>query len=337
MRPFSLGLAILTYGATWPDAVATARLADDLGYEQVFTADHLFATGGDPHQSFFEGWTVLAAFAQATRRADLGLLVGGNPFRNPGVVAKMAATLDHISGGRGMLGLGAAWDDIEQRAHGIDPGRSLGQRIDWLDESLTIIRRILAGDEVTWSSDAYRFDRVRHNPLPIRQPMPVVIGAVGEKKGLRVAAKHADLWQLWVGLDDADEFQRLDGVLRRHCDDVGRNEREIRRILGAKVVLRRTLAEAEAAFDRQLEVQPWRGETLEYIRQSVWLGTPDDATRALERYRDAGMDGFVAQVYPPYDQETIETLATTVRERLGSSSDRSSDQRPVTATEGATP
>ena len=134
---FTLGLGVLTYGATWPDAVATARLADGLGYDQVFTADHLFATGGDPGQSFFEGWTALAAWAQTTERVELGLLVGGNPFRNPGVVAKMAATLDHISDGRAILGLGAAWDDEEMVAHGIDTGRSLGQRIDWLDESLT--------------------------------------------------------------------------------------------------------------------------------------------------------------------------------------------------------
>jgi alkanesulfonate monooxygenase SsuD/methylene tetrahydromethanopterin reductase-like flavin-dependent oxidoreductase (luciferase family) len=313
---FSLGLGILTYGATWSDAVATARLADGLGYDQVFTADHLFATGGDPTQPFFEGWTALAAWAQTTERVELGLLVGGNPFRNPGVVAKMAATLDHISGGRAILGLGAAWDDEEMIAHGIDTGRGLGQRIDWLDESLTVIRRLLAGESVTWESDAYRFTNVRHSPASVRQPMPVIIGALGEKKGLRVAAKHADLWQLWVGLDDVATFQHLDGVLRRHCSDVGRDERAIRRIVGAKVLIRGTRAEAEAAFERQLEVQPWRGDVLTYIRQSLWAGTPDDVAAALERYRDAGADGFIAQVYPPYDQETIETLAR-LRERIG--------------------
>jgi alkanesulfonate monooxygenase SsuD/methylene tetrahydromethanopterin reductase-like flavin-dependent oxidoreductase (luciferase family) len=314
---FTLGLGILTYGATWPDAVSTARLADGLGYDQVFTADHLFATGGDPGQSFFEGWTALAAWAQTTERVELGLLVGGNPFRNPGVVAKMAATLDHISGGRAILGLGAAWDDEEMVAHGIDTGRSLGQRIDWLDESLTIVRALLAGEEVTTDGGAYRFTAVRHAPASIRQPMPVIVGALGEKKGLRVAAKHADLWQLWVGLDDVAMFQHLDGVLQRHCEDVGRDERAIRRIVGAKVVIRKTREAAEAAFERQLEVQPWRGDVLRYIRESLWAGTPDDVTQALERYRDAGADGFIAQVYPPYDHETIETLATIVRERIG--------------------
>lgn len=325
MRPFSLGLGILTYGATWPDAFATARLADDLGYDHLFTADHLYATGGDPGQAFFEGWTALAAWAQATKRVDLGLLVGANTFRNPGVVAKMAATIDHISGGRAILGLGAAWEEDEQRAHGIDPGRSLGQRIDWLDESLTIIRAILAGEEVTWASEKYWFDHVRHAPLPIRRPMPVLVGATGERKGLRIVAKHATIWQMWVNMDYLPEFGRLDAVLRRHCDDVGRDEREIRRLLGAKVIIRSTRAEAEAAFNCHLEIQPWRGDALDYIRQHLWAGTADDVTRAIERYRSAGMDGFVAQVYPPYDHETIEALATTVRDRVGFPRDRSSD------------
>ena len=105
MSDFTLGLGALTYSATWPDALATARLADDLGYDQLFTADHLFATGGDPNQGFFEGWTTLAAFAQATRQVDLGLLVGGNPFRNPGV------DCIYIGPGDLALGLGLDWDD----------------------------------------------------------------------------------------------------------------------------------------------------------------------------------------------------------------------------------
>ena len=144
-NPFFLGLSVLTFGATWRAAVETVRLADRLGYDGIFTADHLYANGGDPQQPLFEGWTTLAGWSQVTHTADLGLLVGANTFRNPGVVAKMAATLDHASGGRAILGLGAAWDEDEQRAHGIDVGRSQGQRLDWLDESLGLIRRVLAG------------------------------------------------------------------------------------------------------------------------------------------------------------------------------------------------
>lgn len=314
---FTLGLDVLTYGASWADALAVAQRADSLGYDQLFTADHLYATGGDPSQPFFEGWTTLAAWSQATTRVDLGLLVGANTFRNPGVVAKMAVTIDHASGGRAILGLGAAWEEGEQRAHGIEVGRSLGQRLEWLDESLSLIRRVLAGETVTSANDDhYRFDGVRHQPLPLRRPMPVIVGAIGEQRGLRIVAKHATLWQLWGEQDSTEEFQRLHGVLRRHCREVGRDDAEVAPVIGAKVIIRRSRAQAEIAFDRQLEVQPWRGEVLDHVRRAVWTTTADQATRAIERYLAAGARGFIAQVYPPYDHETIETLATTVRERV---------------------
>src|SRR6476661_4937973 len=157
VAPFYLGLDVLTYGASWASALETVQLADRLGYDGVFTADHLFATGGDPFQPFFEGWTLLAGWSQKTHVVDLGLLVGANTFRNPGVVAKMTATIDHASGGRAILGLGAAWEVEEQVAHGIDPGRSVGQRLDWLDEALDVVGRILAGETVTHKTEAYHF------------------------------------------------------------------------------------------------------------------------------------------------------------------------------------
>src|SRR5207247_1288930 len=149
-----------------------------------------------------------------------------------------------------------------QVAHGIDPGRSLGQRLDWLDESLAVIVRILAGEVVSHRGAHYQFDGVRHAPLPVRPRVPVIVGATGEKKGLRIVARHADLWQFWSPMDSVAEFQRLDAVLRGHCDAVGRDEQEIRRLAGAKVVIRSTRTEADQVFERQLEVQPWSGEVL---------------------------------------------------------------------------
>jgi alkanesulfonate monooxygenase SsuD/methylene tetrahydromethanopterin reductase-like flavin-dependent oxidoreductase (luciferase family) len=308
-----LGLDILTYGARWLDALATVRLADALGYDFAFTADHLYATGGDPYEPFFEGWTTLAAWAQATSSIRLGLLVGANPFRNPGIVAKMAVTLDHASGGRAILGLGAAWDEYEQRAHGIDTGRSIGERIDWLDESLEIIGRLLRGETVTHLSDRYQFTGVRHAPLPLQHHMPVLVGATGEKKGLRVVARHADLWQFSIAPESISEFLRLERVLRAHCELVGRDSRAIKRIGGAKVVIRRTREAAARVFDDQAVARGWRGDVLNYILPSVWTGTAADIAVRLQAFADAGLDGFVAQVYPPYDVETIERLAAEVR------------------------
>lgn len=195
------GVQALTYGADWSDVLDVARRIDGLGYDYLFGADHLYSTGGDPRQKFFEGWTTTAALAQATSRVRVGLTVGNNTFRNPGVVAKMASTIDHISGGRSILGLGAGNVELEALAHGL-PWAPVGTRLEWFDESLTLIRRVLAGELVTHDGLTYHFDGVRHAPLPLQQPLPVIIGADGEKKGLRLAAKHADIWQMFIGIDD---------------------------------------------------------------------------------------------------------------------------------------
>jgi alkanesulfonate monooxygenase SsuD/methylene tetrahydromethanopterin reductase-like flavin-dependent oxidoreductase (luciferase family) len=316
--PFSLGLDVLTYGASWADALATVRLADRLGYDAVYTADHLFATGGDPFQPFFEGWTTLAAWSQQTTNVHLGLLVGANTFRNPGVVAKMTTTLDHASGGRAILGLGAGWEVEEQIAHGIDAGSSLGERLDWLDESLVQIRGVLHGDAETFEEGHYRFRGVRQRPLPLQRHVPVLVGASGPRKGLRIVARHADLWQFWSPFDGADEFRRLDDVLVSHCGSLGRDPGEITRLAGAKVVIRPTRDAADREFERQLTVQPWSGEVLDYIATTgLWRTTAAQALDAIGVLQGAGAGGFIAQVYPPYDLETIEALATEVAPRLG--------------------
>ena len=315
---FYLGLDILTYGATWASALETVELADRLGYDGVYTADHLFATGGDPSQPFFEGWTLLAAWSQRTARVDLGLLVGANTFRNPGVVAKMTATIDHASGGRAVLGLGAAWDEVEQRAHGIDPGLGIGQRLDWLDELLDIICRILAGEEVTHRTAAYQFQAVRHAPQPIQDRVPVIVGGSGQRKGLRIVAKYADLWQFWSPIDGVAEVRRLDGVLAAHCDAIGRDPAAIRRVPGAKLIVRPTRAAADREFERQLEIQPWSGEVLDHIASvGLWRATAAETTDAIGGLQSAGARGFIVQVYPPYDHDTIEQLASDIAPRLG--------------------
>jgi alkanesulfonate monooxygenase SsuD/methylene tetrahydromethanopterin reductase-like flavin-dependent oxidoreductase (luciferase family) len=230
----------------------------------------------------------------------------------------MTATLDHQTGGRAILGLGAAWDEDEQRAHGIDVGRSQGQRLDWLDESLGLVRRVLAGEEVTYASEKYRFDHVRHAPAPIRQPVPVMVGGTGEKKGLRIVARHADLWQFWTPIDGQTEFERLRGVLSRHCDDVGRDPATIRPIPGGKLILRDGRADADATFARQLTVQPWSGDVLEFIATSdLWRPSPAAMVEALGAFQARGAGGYLAQVYPPYDHKTIERLATEVAPQLG--------------------
>jgi alkanesulfonate monooxygenase SsuD/methylene tetrahydromethanopterin reductase-like flavin-dependent oxidoreductase (luciferase family) len=148
--------------------------------------------------------------------------------------------------------------------------------------------------------------------------MPVLVGASGEKKGLRIVARHADLWQVWAPMDGVDEFRRLDGVLRGHCEAVGRDPGTIRRIVGAKLILRDHRTDADAEFARQLMVQPWRGEVLDYIANiGLWRTTPSACVDAIGALQAAGAVGSIAQFYPPYDHETIERLATEVAPQLG--------------------
>ena len=308
-----LGIQPLTYGLTWPESLRAARAVDDLGYDYLWGHDHLYSTGGDPFQPFFEGWTTLAAWAAATRQVRLGLLVGANPFRNPGVVAKMAATVDHISGGRLVFGLGAGNRELEVTAHGMDPGRSVGERLDWLDEALTVVRALLAGETVDHESARYRFSGARHAPLPVAARVPFVVGSAGEKKGLRIVARHADIWQMWLTMDDVELFRHKRDVLHEHCLAIGRDPASIENMVGGKLVIRRDAAEARRAFDAQMRVHGWP----EQVRtQMAWTGTSGEVARALRAYQRVGVDAFSPSVAAPLDLETIERLATEVRPML---------------------
>lgn len=308
-----LGIQPLTYGLSWAESLRAAQAVDDLGYDYLWGHDHLYSTGGDPLQPFFEGWTTLAAWGAATRQVRLGLLVGANPFRNPGLVAKMAATVDHIAAGRLVVGLGAGNRELEVTANGMDPGRSVGERLDWLDEALAIVRGLLDGEAVQHESDRYRFSGVRHAPPPVQRRVPFVVGSAGEKKGLPIVARHADIWQMWLAMDDLDLFRRKRAVLHDHCLAVGRDPTTLEHTIGGKLVIRRTAAEARAVFDEQMGVHGWP----ESIRtEMAWTGTSADVAQALLAFRAAGADGFSPSVAAPLDLETIERLATDVRPML---------------------
>ena len=314
MTNFKLGVQPITYSLSWPESLAAALAVERLGYDYLWGHDHLFSSGGDPFQPFFEGWTTVTAWAALTSRVQLGVLVGANPFRNPGVVAKMAATIDHISGGRFVLGLGAGNRELESEAHGIDAGVSVGQRLDWLDEALAIIGAILDGSEVTHHSDKYHFQAVRHAPLPLRKHVPVLVGTLGEKKGLRIAAQHADIWQCWLSPRDSDAFRHKSEILTGHCEALERDPGSIERTVGGKVVIRGTETEARRDFDEQKRVHGWHEPSWEAM---AWLGTSGQIAEALGMYRSAGAHGFTASVAAPLDLESIERLATEVRPMIG--------------------
>src|SRR3989337_2487994 len=144
-----LGILLWSQATDWDAFERAAIRIDELGYEHLWTWDHLYAIFGDPYQPIFEGYATVAAWAKVTTRARLGLLVGANTFRNPGLVAKLLTTIDHGSDGRAICGIGGAWFELEHTAHGIEFGSGIGQRLDWMDESVAALHSLFAGETVT--------------------------------------------------------------------------------------------------------------------------------------------------------------------------------------------
>ena len=269
----------------------------------LWTWDHLYAIFGDPYQSIFEGWSLLNAWARETEQTRLGLLVGANTFRNPGVVAKTATTLDHASNGRAILGIGGAWMEPEHRAHGIEFGTGFGQRLDWLDESVAAMRTVLDGGSVTSDgSGHYAFDDLRHLPGTIQQRLPIMIGGSGEKKTLRTVAKYADMWNAMGTLELMTH--KVD-VLRGHCDAVGRDIGEIEFTLGIKATIRDSEAEADRVWKAAMAHNRTPLANVENDN-TFWNGTAEQIADRLRPYVDLGFRTVISEQPAPYDVETLE-------------------------------
>jgi alkanesulfonate monooxygenase SsuD/methylene tetrahydromethanopterin reductase-like flavin-dependent oxidoreductase (luciferase family) len=310
MADLKLGILLWNQAGTWPEMLTAAQRIDTLGYDHLWAWDHLYAIFGDPYQPILDGWTMLTGFAPVTRRARLGLLVGANTFRNPGLMAKNATSLDHVSNGRAILGLGGAWFELEHRAHGIDFGKSPGERLNWLDEAAGACRTLLDGGEVTSEPGAhYAFDHLRHQPLPIQKRLPIMIGGSGEKKTLRIIAKYADMWN---GMGSADMLARKEGILREHCEAVGRDQAEIERTVGAKIVIRDNMADAERVWadlmaNNRTPRERWDSP------DTLWLGPPQQVADQILARRQHGFGTLIVELPAPYDQETIERLIGEVK------------------------
>ncbi len=195
------GAQLWPQGVDWPTLRDAGVAMDEAGWDLLMTWDHLLAIEGPWDQSSYEGWSLLSAWAVLTRRVELGLLVGANTFRNPGLTAKLAVTLDHLSGGRAILGIGGAWFEREHDAHGIDFGQTPGERLDRLDEALTVIRRLIAGDRFDFDGRLYEVRDAFQAPRPIRGHLPLLVGGSGPRKTLRIVARHADAWDTAGDLD----------------------------------------------------------------------------------------------------------------------------------------
>ncbi len=207
------------------------RDADELGFHAVWDYDHFYGMR-DPITPTFDGWSMLASMAAVTSRIRIGCMVTGVTYRHPAILAKMAVSVDHISSGRLEFGIGAGSHEGEHRGYGI-PFPAAGTRIAMLDEACEIIRRLWSESSVTHHGRFWTLTDALANPKPVQERLPIVIGGTGERKTLRVVARHADEWNFSplhdLGPDGPREFARLSGILDEHCGVVGRATREIRR------------------------------------------------------------------------------------------------------------
>jgi F420-dependent oxidoreductase-like protein len=305
MSDVRLGALCWNQYTDWPSLLAAGIRAEALGYDSLWTWDHLYPIVGSSDGPIHEGWLTLAAWAQATSRIRIGLMVGANTFREPALTAKMATTLDHISGGRATLGIGGAWFEEEHAAYGLEFGDGFAERLRWLAEALPIMRGMIRGERPTAKGLHYHARAVRNDPPPVQARMPLLIGGGGEQVTLKLVAKYADANNLGGGID---KVRHKEAVLLRHCDAVGRDPSEIERTAGIGVVVIRDSREearriSDAIFANNGQATPWENQP---------VGTPEDVAAFLAPYPEVGYRHLIAGFPNPYDEESMTRLASEV-------------------------
>jgi F420-dependent oxidoreductase-like protein len=301
MRPTQFGLQLWPQRTTWPEYRESALAAEAAGWDSIWTWDHLLAIQGPWEQPIFEGWSMLTAVAAITNRVRLGLMVGANTLRNPGVTTKLAVTLDHVSNGRATLGIGGAWFQREHEAFGIDFGASVGERLDRLEEAVPLMRRLFDGELVSHEGRFYTFKDALCEPRPVQAHLPILIGGSGPKKTMRTVARHADAWNT---AGDVETLKARLEILAGHCADAGRDISEIELTLSFPTIIRDTV---EAAAAERVAQLAFNGIPEPEVVPTL-IGPPEVIAETFRPYRELGFSTIIVRMPAPFDRETIDRL-----------------------------
>jgi alkanesulfonate monooxygenase SsuD/methylene tetrahydromethanopterin reductase-like flavin-dependent oxidoreductase (luciferase family) len=313
-RPIDIGFQVWGQYTDWPSLAATAARIEALGFASLWSNDHFFPAAGAvatspdaPPGPFLEGWISLAGFASVTSRIPLGVMVSCAGYRNVAVTVKQATALDHLSGGRMTLGLGAGWHPRDHAAFGFDL-LPIGARLDRLEAQAEAARALLHGETVTVTGPHVTLDRAVNLPAPVHGSMPLLLGGSGERRTLRIVARLADAWN---GEGDPATWAHRNGVLDDHCAAVGRDPMAIRRTVGLPPAsIRDTRDEAIRALSARLRHNGLpAGEAEEVAASSPLVGTDADVDAALGTYVAAGAEEAIIDWPAPFDDETLERLA----------------------------
>jgi len=273
------GVQVVPQHTTYAEILQTWREVDELGFDTAFLFDHFIPISADPNGPCFEGWTLLSALAAQSKRVKVGLLVTGNTYRNPALVAKMAATVDHVSNGRAILGIGAAWFEAEHTAYGI-PFFTPSERAKRLGEAVTVIKLLLSQPKSTFNGKFYQLKDAPCEPKPVQKHLPLLIGGVGPKRVQPLAARHADIWHFFPGNEDPQEAKRMCESFDQLCQKVKRDP---------------------ATVEKSLSLRP-----------SQLAGSSKEVASHVQALADVGVRHFIISLSPPFDHALLQRFAKEV-------------------------
>ncbi len=277
-----------------------ANHVENSGWDGLWLADHFMPNADDTSAPWPEAWTTLAAIAATVPRIRLGTLVTGNTYRHPAVLAKMAATVDHISGGRVVLGLGSGWQENEHEKYGI-PFHTVNGRLARLEEACQVIKQLFNDESANFDGKFYTLKDAPLEPKPVQKPLPLLIGGGGEKVTLRITAQYADEWNVW---GDVATLKQKMSVLDQHCADLGRDPASIKRTAVALLILT-----DDAAFAKKMRESDDKPPKI--------AGSVSELRDIVAGYQDIGVDELIIPDFTlgmDCNPQKLETLDTFINE-----------------------